>query len=241
MRFWFFGTNWGWSLWIAAVLTFIIVAALALALETTILRRFYSSPTRNITYLIITLGISQILSGVFTGTFGKLNDTFQIAQPMPGFALIQPVPISYGRLFAFSLSLAVLLGLILFLRLNRVGRALRAVFQNREVARLRGINTTKMYRFAFLLGTMVTTAGGILYTFAFALDMTVGWTMSLITFAIMIVGGPGSVFGALCVSLVFGFTQSIVSVFADPTIATFAYLLAMLAMLFIKPSGLFLR
>lgn len=239
--FWFFETHWGWSSWISAILTFIIMGLFALLLEVTILKRFYASSTRNITYLIITLGVSQILSGVFTGTFGKLNDTFQITQPVPGFALIEPVPISYGRFIAFALSLAVLFGLILFLRMNRLGRALRAVFQNREVARLRGIDTTKMYRFAFVLGTMVTTAGGILYTFAFALDMTVGWTMSLITFAIMIVGGPGSVFGALCVSLVFGFTQSIVSVFADPTVATFAYLLAMLAMLFIKPSGLFLR
>lgn len=65
--------------------------------------------------------------------------------------------------------------------------------------------------------------------------------MSLITFSIMIVGGPGSVIGALCVGLVFGFTQAIVSVFADPTVATFAYLLAMLAMLFVRPSGLFAK
>jgi branched-chain amino acid transport system permease protein len=99
----------------------------------------------------------------------------------------------------------------------------------------------KMYRFSFVFGSVITTAGGILYALAFPFDLTLGWTMSLITFAIMIVGGPGSILGALCVGLVFGFTQSIVSVVVDPTIATFAYLLAMVVMLFVRPSGLFLR
>jgi branched-subunit amino acid ABC-type transport system permease component len=207
----------------------------------TVIRRFYVFPNRSILYLIVTMGLSQILTGVFTGTFGKLNDSFQIKTPISGFFMIQPVPVSNGRMLAFVLAVAVLGGLIVFLRMNRLGRALRAVFQNREMARLRGIDMRQMYRFSFVLGTIVTTAGGILYSFAFAFDMSVGWTMSLITFAIMIVGGPGSVSGALCVGLLFGFTQSIVSVFADPTIATFAYLLAMLVMLFIKPSGLFLK
>jgi len=241
LLFWMFGTALSWPVWAAAAATFAIMIVASLLLEVTVLRRFYALPGRNIIYLIITLGVSQILAGVFTGTFGKINDTFQITPPVPGVALLGALPVSYGRLIAFGLALAVLVALIVFLRTNRLGRALRAVFQNREVARLRGIDTVRIYRFAFVLGTVVTTAGGILYTLAFALDLTVGWTMSLITFAIMIVGGPGSVFGALCVSLVFGFTQAIVSVFADPTIATFAYLLAMLLMLFIRPSGLFLK
>jgi branched-subunit amino acid ABC-type transport system permease component len=65
--------------------------------------------------------------------------------------------------------------------------------------------------------------------------------MAITAFAIMIVGGPGSVLGAVVVGMVFGFTQAIVSVFASPTIATFAYLLAMLLILLVKPAGLFTR
>ena len=241
LLYWYFGTFLDWSPLLAVVAVFGIMAVVSLVVEATIIRRFYAFSNRSILYLIVTLGLSQVLSGVYTGSFGKLNDTFQTNAPIPGMFIIQPVPISYGRLTAFLLAVAVLVALIMFLRLNRLGRALRAVFQNRDVARLRGIDMRKMYRFSFLLGSMVTTAGGILYSLAFAFDLSLAWTMSLITFAIMIVGGPGSVTGALCVALVFGFTQSIVSVFADPTIATFAYLLAMLVMLFIKPSGLFLK
>jgi branched-subunit amino acid ABC-type transport system permease component len=241
LLFWLFGTAWEWPLWLAVPATFLIIGFLAFACEATILKRFYPLEDRNISYLIITLGIAQILSGIYTGTFGKISDTFQVTVPVNGFAIIEPVPIAYTRLIAFVLAASVLGGLVAFLRLHRIGRALRAVFQNREAARLRGIDTLKIYRFAFLLGTAITTAGGILFALAFALDLTVGWTISLITFSIMIVGGPGSVVGALVVGLVFGFTQAIVSVFADPTVATFAYLLAMLAMLFIRPSGLFAK
>ncbi|MBO4223880.1 branched-chain amino acid ABC transporter permease [Bradyrhizobium neotropicale] len=241
LLFWLFGTEWEWPLWLAVPTTFLIIGFLAFACEATILKRFYPLEDRNISYLIITLGIAQILSGIYAGTFGRISDTFQVTAPVGGFAIIEPVPIAYTRLIAFVLAAAVLGGLVAFLRLHRIGRALRAVFQNREAARLRGIDTLKIYRFAFLLGTAITTAGGILFALAFALDLTVGWTISLITFSIMIVGGPGSVVGALVVGLVFGFTQAIVSVFADPTVATFAYLLAMLAMLFIRPSGLFAK
>jgi branched-subunit amino acid ABC-type transport system permease component len=239
--FWLFGTAWGWPIWISVPATFLVVGILAFALEAILLRRFYPLEDRNISYLIITLGIAQILSGIYTGTFGKISDTFQVTAPVEGFAMIEPVPISYTRLLAFALAVLVLASLVAFLKMHRIGRALRAVFQNREAARLRGIDTLKIYRFAFLLGTAITTAGGILFAMAFALDLTVGWTISLITFSIMIVGGPGSVVGALCVGLVFGFTQAIVSVFADPTVATFAYLLAMLVMLFVRPSGLFAK
>ena len=57
----------------------------------------------------------------------------------------------------------------------------------------------------------------------------------------MIVGGPGSVAGAVAIGLLFGFTQAAVSVFARPTIATFSYLGVMLIVLLLKPTGLFAR
>ena len=65
--------------------------------------------------------------------------------------------------------------------------------------------------------------------------------IELASFAIMIIGGPGSVLGALVVGLVFGFTQAIVSNFASPTVAAFSYLGAMLLILLFKPSGLFAK
>jgi branched-chain amino acid transport system permease protein len=129
----------------------------------------------------------------------------------------------------------------LLLRLHRYGRALRAVFQNREAAALRGVNVRAVYRLSFALGMLIIFAGGILYGMAYSFDLSTAWTMAVIAFAIMIVGGPGSVAGAVVIGMLFGFTQAGVSVFASPTIATFSYLAVMLIVLLLKPSGLFAR
>jgi branched-chain amino acid transport system permease protein len=76
---------------------------------------------------------------------------------------------------------------------------------------------------------------------AYSFDLSVAWSMGIAAFAIMIVGGPGSVLGALVVGMLFGFVQAVVSVFASPTVATLSYLLAMLLILLLRPSGLFAR
>ena len=102
-----------------------------------------------------------------------------------------------------------------------MGARSASVFQNREAAALRGVNVRAIYRLSFALGMFVIFAGGILYAMAYSFDLTVGWTMAVTAFSIMIVGGPGSVLGAVAVGMIFGFTQSIVSVFASPTVATF--------------------
>ena len=65
-----------------------------------------------------------------------------------------------------SLALSILAALLLLLRFSRYGRALRAVFQNREASALRGVNVRAIYRFSFALGTMIIFAGGMLYALA---------------------------------------------------------------------------
>ena len=70
-------------------------------------------------------------------------------------------------------------------------------------------------RLSFALGMFVF-AGGILYAMAYSFDLTVGWTMAVTAFSIMIVGGPGSVLGAVAVGMIFGFTQSIGQCFRQP-------------------------
>jgi branched-chain amino acid transport system permease protein len=146
-----------------------------------------------------------------------------------------------NRILVLVIAFTVLAGLFALLRYHRYGRALRAVFQNREAAALRGVNVRGIYKLSFLLGSSIIFLGGLLFALAYSFDLTVAWTMSVTAFAIMIVGGPGSVLGALVIGLVFGFTQAIVSIFASPTAATFSYLFAMLAILLFKPTGLFAK
>jgi branched-chain amino acid transport system permease protein len=226
---------------LAALVVVIASLPLSYLLEATLIRRFYDVPDRNIAYFVVTLGLTQILSGIFSVTYGLLSDQFSLPPVIGGITFIGPFPMQNNRILVICIAVVLLLLLFALLRFHPYGRALRSVFQNREAAALRGVNVRAIYRLSFALGMFVIFAGGILYAMAYSFDLTVGWTMAVTAFSIMIVGGPGSVLGAVAVGMIFGFTQSIVSVFASPTVATFSYLGAMLLILLFKPSGLFLR
>jgi branched-chain amino acid transport system permease protein len=181
------------------------------------------------------------MSGLFAMTYAKWSDQFSLPPIVQGVSMIGPMPMPNNRLMVMVVSLLVLVSLFALLRYHPYGRALRAVFQNREAAALRGVNVRAIYRMSFVLGSSIIFLGGLLFALAYSFDLTVAWTMSITAFAIMIIGGPGSVLGALVVGMVFGFTQAIVSIFASPTAATFSYLAAMLVMLLFRPNGLFKR
>ncbi len=238
---WTLTVSWGIHPAIAAILVIGVSVPLSYLLEVLLIKRFYDVPNRNISYFVLSLGITQILAGVFSLTYGQWSDQFQLPPLITGITFIGPFPIANNRLAVLALAIAILAGLFLLLRFHRYGRALRAVFQNRDAAALRGVNVKASYSMSFALGNAVIFAGGILFALAYSFDLTVAWTMAITAFAIMIIGGPGSVLGAVVIGMVFGFTQAIVSVVASPTIAAFSYLGAMLVILLFKPSGLFAK
>lgn len=238
---WSFTTWLTMPVWAAALLTLLVSLPISYFLEATLIRRFYDVPDRNIAYFVVTLGVTQILSGIFSVTYGRWSDQFNLPPIVGGITFIGPFPMTNNRIFVLVAASVLLALLFIMLRFHPYGRALRAVFQNREAAALRGVNVRTIYRLSFVLGMLSIFSGGILYGLAYSFDLTVAWTMAVTAFAIMIVGGPGSVLGAVVVGMVFGFTQAGVSIFANPTVATFSYLAAMLAILLIKPSGLFAR
>ena len=238
---WTLTSSLGMSSLTAALVVLVLGVLLAIGLEWVLIRRLYDTPNRNVAYFVVTLGITQIMSGIFSLTYGRWSDQFSLPPIIDGMTIIGPLPVPNNRLLVMVVSLAVLAMLFTLLRYHPYGRALRAVFQNREAAALRGVNVRAIYKLSFVLGSTIIFLGGILFGLAYSFDLTVAWTMSITAFAIMIIGGPGSVLGALVVGMTFGFTQAIVSIFASPTAATFSYFGAMLIMLLFRPSGLFKR
>ena len=238
---WSASVSWGLHPALAGLVVIGFSVVFSYVLEILLVRRFYDVPNRNVSYFVLTLGITQILSGIFSITYGVWSDQFQLPPIVAGISMLGPYPIANNRLVAMGVAIALLATMFALLRFHRYGRALRAVFQNREAAALRGVDVRAIYRLSFLLGNAIIFAGGVLFACAYSVDLTVAWTMSVTAFAIMIIGGPGSVLGALVIGMVFGFTQAIVSTFASPTIAAFSYLGAMLLILLLRPSGLFTR
>ena len=238
---WSLATSFGLNPALALLIVLLASVPASWLLERVLIRRFYDVPDRNVAYFVVTLGLTQMLSGIFSITYGRWSDQFSLPPMIRGITFIGPFPMLNNRLLVLALSISLLVLLFVLLRFHRYGRALRAVFQNREAAALRGVDVRAVYASSFILGTFVIMTGGALFASAYSFDLGVAWSISVTAFAIMIVGGPGSVLGAVAVGMVFGFVQAGVSVFATPTLATFAYLLVMLLILLIRPSGLFAR
>lgn len=238
---WSLTTYLGMPAALAAICVLLAAVPAAWLLEIALIRRFYDVPDRNVAYFVLTLGLTQILTGLFSITYGRWSDQFSLPPVIRGVTFFGPFPMANNRLLVLAIGFGLIAALFALLRLHPYGRALRAVFQNREAAALRGVNVRVVYSLSFVLGTLVILTGGILFAMAYSFDLTSAWTMSVTAFAIMIVGGPGSVLGAFVVGMVFGFTQALVNIVASPTVATFSYLLVMLVILLVKPSGLFAR
>ena len=238
---WGLTSSYGFNSFAACLIVLAASILLSLLFESLLFRRLYNVPDRNISYFVITLGLTQVMSGVFSMTFSKWSDQFSLPPLIQGVTMIGPFPMTNNRILVLAIAYTSLAILFLLLRYHPIGRAIRAVFQNREAALLRGVNVHSIYKISFILGSTIIYLGGLLYALAYSFDLSIAWTMSITAFAIMIVGGPGSVLGALVIGLIFGFTQAIVSNFTSPTVATFSYLFAMLLILLIKPNGLFLK
>lgn len=144
-----------------------------------------------------------------------------------------------GQLITFLTAVVVATGMHLFLKHTYTGRAFRALAQNRAAASLMGVNVGKTYVLAFGIGAgLVGLASGLLAV-QYPAFPTVGQYFVLTAFVIVVLGGMGSLPGAVIGSLVIGLIDSLAGYYVGPDLKEMVYFLVFLAILFVRPTGLF--
>jgi branched-chain amino acid transport system permease protein len=190
-----------------------------------------------ISVLLITTGFMMILDNLALLFFGadikSVHTGYWGASYKWG-----PVLVSVPRLYAF---LGALIGssvFFIFLRKTRAGRAIRATGQDRDAAGLMGINVYQIYNIAFALGIAMTgLAGGLLVPF-FYIHPSVGFPFTMKAFIIVILGGLGSIPGAILGGIVVALIESVGAQFIQSTwTATISYII-FIVVLFFKPEGI---
>ena len=158
--------------------------------------------------------------------------------PYPGLGL-EEVIINPGRLIAFFVGLAISVAFYFFLKLSYSGKIIRATSQDRSTALLMGIDIDKIYRLTFAAGLLLVGVAGALMIPMFTVHPFVGFEFVLVMFVVVVFGGMGSVAGAVLAGLFIG----VVEVFSDfligPDSKQAVYFLLFIAVLVLKPSGLF--
>ncbi len=235
-----YATYWLWKLWGMDPYLSLLVTMPALFCFGVLVQRFLFRPilhAPDLAQIFMTVGLSVVLMNAalffFTADFRTVKTAYSEWTLRPvGVAL--PVP----RLFAFAGALLLAGLLTLFLSKTDVGKALRAVAQDREVSMLLGINPERMYLLAVGLGAALAGAAGGLIVPFFYVFPTVGVVFVLIAFVVVILGTLGSIEGALLAALIVGVAESLGILFAGADLGLVVVFAILVATLIFKPSGL---
>lgn len=231
---------------LAVLVAMALCFAMSVALERTLLTPLYSPTTeRKGDYgILVTFGLSILLRNLALIIYGP----YPLRPPSfwPGVAVMGSLILPWDRVFAGGAGIVLLIGLVLFMNRTPWGEALNAVSQSRESAAIVGINDRRFYSLAFALGGALAGGAGALVGPIYSLSPSMGLMPDTQAFAIVILGGLGSVGGSILAGLMIGVSESMfVALFPDPSRSltyaqAFSLLILMLVLLF-RPTGFFGR
>jgi branched-chain amino acid transport system permease protein len=165
-----------------------------------------------------------------------------VSTPFPETPLVMgPFSVSWLRLFVFFAALALIAAAYLLINRTKLGKAMRATFQDREAAALMGVNIQAIYLAAFAIGSGLAAAAGALLGPVYVISPQMGNIASLKAFAIVILGGLGSISGATIGGFVLAFAEEIGAGYISSGYRDAMGFLIIIAVLLLKPAGLFAR
>jgi branched-chain amino acid transport system permease protein len=226
----------GLNVYLSILIAIVAVALVGVALERLTFNRIRGK--EKLTEIFLSLGLISIFENIVILWQGF--DLHQITSPFAGLKVpIGSVSISYDWLFAVGFVIITLVGLFFMLKKTKIGLAITATSQKSETATLMGINIKHIYIFTFALGAALAGAAGALYGIIFPFDPYIGAFPTIKAFAIIILGGFGSIPGAIVGGLLYGIAEN-TAVFLLGGIWQDAIAFAMLiAVLIIRPNGIF--
>lgn len=190
-----------------------------------------------VTLLIASVGVALIARNIIVVGWGAgnqyINQGIQFPYRIAGI-LIKPDHI-------LIMGVALILGLVIhaFLRYTKLGKAMRAMADNADLAMVTGIDTGRIIAWTWVIGSGTAAAAGVLMGIDTQLSPEMGWTMLLSIFAAVILGGIGSPYGAMAGGMIIGVTQELSTAFISTAYKPVVAFTIMLLILLIRPSGIF--
>jgi len=236
-----FGAFWSQKLWgfdpfLSILLWTPLLFVLGVFVYHFLLRKII--PGGELNTLLYTAGLSLLIANLalmlWTGDYRTISLEYTIT-PMRPLGIAVPAALAIG----FGVSAAITGSLWLFLGRTDIGRAIRAISQNREAAILMGIDVERVAAVAFGLGTALAGAAGVLLAPSLYLYPTVGELLIVKSFVIVVLGGLGSVPGAIAGGILLGLVESLGAVYISTTYKDgLGYIIFLLVLLY-RPSGIF--
>ena len=191
-------------------------------------------------FIVLTLGLSYLLQNVMQLIFGPDYRAVPVDTKLKSGAIqVGDIILVKPRVYAFVIALILVAFVYWFLNKTNVGRAMRATAESIEISRTLGVNTFKSYGIAFALGSVFAGVAGLLITPIYFVYPRIGALFSDIVTCCVILGGLGSITGALVGGLIIGILQSFVATYISLDLAPVAVNVLLITVLVFKPSGIF--
>lgn len=226
----------GVSLLLAIPLGFLVGGLMGLILEATLIHRMYNRPLDT---LLVTWGVSLILQQVARDVFGAPNVDVRAPSWLSGSINIGITQVPAARLFILVLAAAAVMGLSLALKMTPLGRRIRGVVQNRDLAETVGISTRSTDRLTFFIGSGLAGIAGVALTLLGSTGPTLGTSYIVDAFLVVVAGGIGQIKGAVIAAFGLGLLQATFEYSTTASIAKVMVFVVIVVFLQIRPQGIF--
>jgi len=228
----------GIGYWWALILAPVIVGAGGIVMERLLLARLYHLD--HLYGLLLTFGMALIIQGVIRNNFGVSGQPYSIPPQLAGGQNLGFMFLPNYRAWVIVASLTVCFATWLVIEKTRIGAYLRAATENPELVSAFGINVPLMITLTYGFGVALAGFAGILAAPIYSVNPNMGADLIIVVFAVVVIGGMGSILGAILTGLALGLVEGLTKVFY-PEASSVVIFVIMAIVLLVKPNGLFGR
>jgi branched-chain amino acid transport system permease protein len=228
----------GLGYWPALVIAPILVGLTGIVIERTMLQWLYKLD--HLYGLLLTFGLALIIEGVFRNYFGSSGLPYQLPESLTGGRNLGFMFLPNYRAWVVGFSLVVCFGTWFVIEKTRLGAYLRAATENPTLVRAFGINVPRMITLTYGFGVALAALAGVMAAPIYNVSPQMGSDLIIVVFAVVVIGGMGSIMGAIVTGFLLGVIEGLTKVFFPEASNTVIFVI-MAIVLLIRPAGLFGR
>ncbi|MBI2525860.1 MAG: branched-chain amino acid ABC transporter permease [Candidatus Rokubacteria bacterium] len=232
VTFWLFSTV-GLNPYLSLLVSMPLLYLLGVLLQRFLVYRVVDAP--ELSSLLVTFGVSIAIVNLAQLAF---TSDLRAVEYLTGAFVLGPIAFSKSRVIACAIAVAITAAAFLFLQKTRLGKAIRAVSQSREVAQVCGINVGRVHAIAFGLASALAAAGGSLVAVMVAIQPEMGQVYTFKSFLVIVLGGAGNYPGALLGGLLLGLIEQLSSLFLTTQVNEAVAYVLLVVVLLVRPTGL---
>ncbi len=233
---WIMLDKFGINYWFALVLAPLLVGAFGVVIERLLLKHLYKlDPLYG---LLMTFGLALIIEGVFRELYGASGQSYPVPELLSGATNLGFMILPNYRAWVVLVSLVVCLGTWFIIERTRLGAYLRAGTENAALVQTFGINVPMMVMLTYGAGAALAALAGVLAAPIIQVNPLMGSNLIIVVFAVVVIGGMGSILGSVITGLALGLVEGMTRVFY-PEASSIVVFVVMVLVLMVRPAGLF--